>query len=63
MTKENADMSQKIKDREAGYRFIDYKKIVAEYNLWFQDEYPKRIKYFGEMPDIQALIDSETNKY
>ncbi|RLD23557.1 MAG: hypothetical protein DRI71_05030 [Bacteroidetes bacterium] len=63
MTKENAEMSQKIKDRVAGYRFIDYKKIVAEYNLWFQNEYPKRIKYIGEVPDFQALIDSETNKY
>lgn len=63
MTKENADISEKIKNRESGYRFIDYKKIVAEYNMWFQNEYPKRIKYIGEVPDFQAIVDSEANKY
>ena len=63
MTKENTEMSEKIKNRESGYRFIDYKKIVAEYNLWFQNEYPKRIKYLSEVPDFQAILDSESNKY
>jgi hypothetical protein len=63
MTKEYEEMSQKIAARESGYRFIDYKKIIAEYNLWYQTKYPKRIKYIGEVPDFQAIIDSETNKY
>jgi hypothetical protein len=63
LTKENSEISQKISDREQGYRFIDYKKIIAEYNLWFQNKYPKGIKYFGEMPDFQALIDNDISKY
>jgi hypothetical protein len=63
MTKENVEMTEKIINREAGYRFIDYKKIIAEYNMWFQNEYPKRVKYIGEVPDFQAILESESNKY
>lgn len=63
LTAENTEISQMIADREQGYRFIDYKKIIAEYNLWFQGEYPKRIKYFGEIPDFQSIIDNDLGKY
>lgn len=63
LTIENAEISQKISNREQGYRFIDYKKIIAEYNLWFQNKYPKRIKYIGDLPDFQALIDNDISKY
>lgn len=63
LTAENKEISNKISDREQGYRFIDYKKIIAEYNLWFQNEYPKRIKYFGEVPDFQSIIDNDLGKY
>lgn len=63
MTIENSELSGKIAKREQGYRFIDYKKIIAEYNLWFHGEYPKRIKYVGEVPDFQALIDNDVSKY
>jgi hypothetical protein len=63
MTSENAEISAKISNREKGYRFIDYKKIAAEFNLWFQDKYPKRIKYIGEIPDFQALIDNDISNY
>ena len=63
MTVDNSEISDKITNREQGYRFIDYKKIIAEYNLWFQNKYPKRIKYIGEMPDFQALIDNDVSKY
>ena len=63
LTQDNVEISQKISDREQGYRFIDYKKIIAEYNLWIQSEYPKRIKYIGETPDFQALIDNDVSKY
>jgi hypothetical protein len=63
MTMENTELSQKISDREQGYRFIDYKKIIAEYNLWFQNKYPKRIKYIGDIPDFQKMIDNDVSKY
>lgn len=63
LTIENTEISEKISNREQGYRFIDYKKIIAEYNLWFQNKYPKRIKYIGEMPDFQTLIDNDVSKY
>jgi hypothetical protein len=63
MTSENAELSSKISNREKGYRFIDYKKIIAEYNLWFQAEFPKRVKYIGEVPDFQALMDNDVSKY
>ena len=63
LTRENTEISEKVSNREQGYRFIDYKKIIAEYNLWFQNKYPKRIKYIGEIPDFQALIDNDISKY
>jgi hypothetical protein len=63
LTKENSEISQKISNREQGYRFIDYKKIIAEYNLWYQTKYPKRIKFIGEIPDYQALIDNDLSQY
>ncbi len=63
LTLDNTELSQRIANREQGYRFIDYKKIIAEYNLWFQNKYPSRITYHGEMPDFQALIDNDLSKY
>ena len=63
LTIENTEIAQKVSNREQGYRFIDYKKIIAEYNLWFQTKYPKRIKYIGDIPDYQALIDNDLSKY
>ncbi len=63
ITKENPAIAEKVANREQGYRFIDYKKIIAEYNLWFQNEYPKRIKYIGGVPDFQALIDNDVSNY
>jgi hypothetical protein len=63
LTIENPELSQKISDREQGYRFIDYKRIIAEYNLWIQNKYPKRVKYIDEIPDFQALIDNDISKY
>lgn len=63
MTAENEEISKMITDREQGYRFIDYKKIIAEFNLWFQGEYPKRVRFFGEVPDYQAIIDNNLGKY
>ncbi len=63
LTMENAELSQKISSRKEGYLFIDYKKIIAEYNLWFQNQYPKRIEYIGDIPDFQAYIDKDMVKY
>lgn len=63
LTADNAEISQKITARQQGYRFIDYQKIIAEFNLWFQEKYPKKIKYVGEVPDFQSLIDNDLSKY
>ncbi len=63
LTKDNPEIAGKVANRAQGYRFIDYKKIIAEYNLWFQNKYPKRLKYIGEMPDFQELIDNDVSKY
>jgi hypothetical protein len=63
LTAENEEISAKIGARQQGYRFIDYQKIIAEFNLWFQEAYPKKIKYVGEVPDFQALIDNDLSKY
>jgi hypothetical protein len=63
LTAENTDISQKIEAREQGYRFINYQKIIAEFNLWFQNTYPKKIKYIGEVPDFQVLIDNDVSQY
>lgn len=63
MTSDYPEVSEKILSRQQGYRFIDYQKIIAEYNLWFQNKYPKKIKYVGDVPDFQALIDNDVSKY
>lgn len=63
MTSDNPEISEKIASRQQGYRFIDYQKIIAEFNLWFQEKYPKKIKYVGEVPDFQALIDNDLSQY
>jgi len=63
LIRDNTELSQKIKDGEEGYHFINFKKIIAEYNLWFQNQYPKRIKYVGDIPDFQALIERDMAKY
>lgn len=63
MTADNPEISEKIQNRQQGYRFIDYQKIIAEFNLWFQEKYPKKIKYVGEVPDFQAMIDNDLSKY
>ena len=63
LTAENTEISQKIVSREQGYRFINYQKIIAEFNLWFQNSYPKKIKYIGDVPDFQALIDNDVSQY
>ena len=63
MTSENPEIAEKISSRQQGYRFIDYQKIIAEFNLWFQEKYPKKIKYVGEVPDFQAIIDNDLSKY
>ena len=63
LTTDNEEISQKVQAREQGYRFIDYQKIIAEFNLWFQTTYPKKIKYINEVPDFQALIENDMSKY
>lgn len=63
LTADNEDISAKVMNRERGYRFIDYQKIIAEYNLWFQETYPKKVKYIGEVPNFQELIDNDVSKY
>ncbi|HHL51943.1 MAG TPA: hypothetical protein ENJ39_01075 [Flammeovirgaceae bacterium] len=63
LTADYAELSQKIANREKGYRFIDYKRIIAEYNKWFQEQYPKRIKYIHGTPDFEAIIEAETNRF
>lgn len=63
LTADNAEITAKIAAREQGYRFIDYQKIIAEYNLWFQNTYPKKIKYIGDVPNFQEIIDNDVSKY
>lgn len=63
LTLDNPEISEKISSRQQGYRFIDYQKIIAEFNLWFQEKYPKKISYIGEVPDFQAIMDNDLSKY
>lgn len=63
LTADNPEIAEKISTRQQGYRFIDYQKIIAEFNLWFQEKYPKKIDYVGEIPDFQAIIDNDLSKY
>jgi len=56
MTLANEELSTKIKEKQKGYRFINYRRIVAEYNLWYDQAFPDKISYLLEKPDFEALV-------
>lgn len=52
-------LNQKVRDAEEGYKFLNYQQIIAEYNMWFNSNYPDVVPYFLARPDYQKLIDSK----
>lgn len=42
---DNKTMSDKIRNKEEGYRYTQLDKIIAEYNTWFDQQYPGKVPY------------------
>ena len=52
-------LNKKVRDAEEGYKFLNYQQIVAQYNMWFNSNYPDAIPYILPRPDYQKLIDNK----
>jgi len=45
MTTDYTALSNKIKNKEKGYKFTNLEKIRKEYNTWYETQYPGKFKY------------------
>lgn len=54
-----AQLNKKVRDAEEGYKFLNYQQIVAEYNMWFNSNYPDVVPYILPRPDYQKLIENK----
>jgi hypothetical protein len=45
MVEDNKELTTKIENKEEGYKFLQYTKIIDEYNAWFDKQYPNLLKY------------------
>ncbi len=52
-----AQLNKKVRDAEEGYKFLNYQQIIAEYNLWFNSNYPDVVQYILPRPDYKIIID------
>ena len=62
LTRDNQALTALISEKQKGYMFVNYKKIIAEYNLWFNATYPEKMQYLLPVPDYQKFIDNDTGK-
>jgi hypothetical protein len=52
-----SQLNKKVRDAEEGYKFLNYQQIIAQYNMWFNSNYPDAVSYILPRPDYQKLID------
>lgn len=52
-------LNKKVRDAEEGYKFLNYQQIIAQYNMWFNSNYPDAIPYILPRPDYQKFIDNK----
>lgn len=52
-------LNKKVRDAEEGYKFLNYQQIIAEYNMWFNSNYPDVVPYILPRPDYQKLIENK----
>ncbi|MBP9068249.1 MAG: hypothetical protein KBG47_01990 [Bacteroidia bacterium] len=45
MVEDNKELATKIENKEEGYKFLQYTKIIGEYNAWFDKQYPNKLNY------------------
>lgn len=50
-------LNKKVRDAEEGYKFLNYRQIIAEYNMWFNSNNPNVIHYYLPRPDYQKLAE------
>ena len=62
ITRDNKEMSTQISEKAKGYLFFNYKKIIAEYNIWYNTTYPDKFHYFLPTPDYQNFIDNDAGR-
>ena len=54
-----SQLNKKVRDAEEGYKFLNYQQVIAEYNMWFNSNYPDAVPYLLPRPDYQKLIESK----
>ena len=61
LTKDNAVLSTKIANKEKGYNYLNLEKIIAEYNPWYEKQYPGKFKYvLADTKNVAAGSSIET---
>jgi len=50
LVKENAELALKVKNKEQGYQLMQMDKIVAQYNQWYDQQFPGKVKYLPINP-------------
>lgn len=59
---DNPEMAAKILAKEKGYHFVNYAKIVAEYNLWYNKQHPGEVTYILPVPNYEEIIANDVGK-
>ena len=56
MVADYPELAKKIHDKETGYHFVNYSKLIAEYNAWYNQQNPGEVHYILPIPDYDAII-------
>jgi hypothetical protein len=62
LVSDNEALAARISSKDLGYHFVNYQKLIAEYNLWYNRTNPGKVKYLLPVPDYQQLIDRDAGK-
>jgi len=44
LTSDNEEISNKIKNKESGYKFMNVSNVISEYNEWYEENNPGKVK-------------------
>lgn len=48
---DHEELAAKIKNQESGYKLRDLDKIISEYNRWYEENYPDKVRYLFKEVD------------
>ena len=56
------DLATKVMAKEEGYHFVNISKILALYNLWYNEQHPGKVHYILPMPDYESIIANDVGR-